>query len=444
MRTSSKILALLIGLWVAPSCAQTVSQPTCTISSGTITCPSGSLTPSGGSPGSPDNSIQYRVNGTTFGGISGWTTNGSTAITGAASTSLVIGGATIGTDALGVTGTATISGALTAGSFIPTSSSVPTNGMYLGAANQLNFASNSTGHWQMSSGGSFQASNTSGPRIVNAAASATVPPVAPNRTDPTTGIGAQAAGNVSIIAAGAEQARYSTAAASVATVLWPSTFFTGGTATTQFPALFVQPTGTAAVTSWSLSGTVFGVNAVSGFAGNFLDFHIAGATSLFTVNSGGSVASSGSLRAGTNINIAATSLLTGPTAGTWQLGNTDAASPVAQTLRAQSVVAGNANTAGTNWTFIGSLSNGTGGSAGGAGDMIFQTTASVAASGSQNAAVTALTLQSGTQRVIVASGKDLQLGSAFTTTPSVSTGYATIRLSDGLLYKINVCLASGC
>jgi hypothetical protein len=53
-------------------------------------------------------------------------------------------------------------------------------------------------------------------------------------------------------------------------------------------------------------------------------------------------------------------LLTSPATATWQLGFTDAASPVAQTLQVQNVVAGTSNTAGVNWIMQGSLSTGTG------------------------------------------------------------------------------------
>lgn len=55
-------------------------------------------------------------------------------------------------------------------------------------------------------------------------------------------------------------------------------------------------------------------------------------------------------------------------AATIQLGNTDAASPVAQTLSVQNVVTGTSNTAGVNWTFSGSKGTGTGAG----GNLVFQ------------------------------------------------------------------------
>lgn len=59
---------------------------------------------SGGTPGGSTTQLQYN-NAGAFGGVSGWTTNGTTALTGGASTTVAIGGATIGSNALAVTGT---------------------------------------------------------------------------------------------------------------------------------------------------------------------------------------------------------------------------------------------------------------------------------------------------------------------------------------------------
>ncbi len=67
--------------------------------------------PSGGTPGGSTTQLQYN-NAGAFGGTSGWTTNGTTALTGGASTTLAVGGATIGTNALAVTGTTTLNGNL--------------------------------------------------------------------------------------------------------------------------------------------------------------------------------------------------------------------------------------------------------------------------------------------------------------------------------------------
>jgi len=69
-----------------------------------------------------------------------------------------------------------------------------------------------------------------------------------------------------------------------------------------------------------------------------------------------------------------------------QLGNIDAAAPVAQTLGVQGVLAGTTNTAGSNFTINGSQGTGTGAG----GSILFQT-APVGSSGTaQNALVTAM------------------------------------------------------
>lgn len=64
-------------------------------------------------------------------------------------------------------------------------------------------------------------------------------------------------------------------AASAPPLLLSGTIFTGGTATTTKPALLIEPTGTTS-TGWSTSGTLFGGNAPSGFAGALLDLQVNG------------------------------------------------------------------------------------------------------------------------------------------------------------------------
>ena len=67
-------------------------------------------------------------------------------------------------------------------------------------------------------------------------------------------------------------------AASKAALALTGAILTGGTGTTNFPHLFIQPSGATAATSWSTSGTLFGANAATGFTGCFVDFKIAGAS----------------------------------------------------------------------------------------------------------------------------------------------------------------------
>lgn len=260
-------------------------------------------------------------------------------------TSLALGGATIGTDALGVTGTASISGAVSHG------------------------------------------------------------------TETNTGNGA----------------------ASVSQVLWNGTVFAGGTATNTFPAMFVQPAGTTVATTWSTSGTGLGMNLASGFAGNFLDFRVAGGTTLFTVTSGGGVNVKSTLNMGTQAITAVASLrlnansdaqLTSPGTASVQLGASDAAVAVAQTLRVQSVVAGTAAANGANWTLIGSLPTGTGTS----GDIIIQTGIKTGSGTTQGTATTALTIKGETQAVICTGSLTINASSAFirgkATDPGTAPGSA--------------------
>jgi hypothetical protein len=65
----------------------------------------------------------------------------------------------------------------------------------------------------------------------------------------------------------------------------------GGTATTNFPQLYIND-GTGP-TTFSTSGTEFGINTPSGFTGNFLDFHVNGAASIDTINYLGTLTISG-------------------------------------------------------------------------------------------------------------------------------------------------------
>jgi hypothetical protein len=106
-------------------------------------------------------------------------------------------------------------------------------------------------------------------------------------------------------------------AASVSPLLMNGTILTGGSGTTNFPSLFLQPTGTTASTTWSTSGTGLGMNLASGFVGNFIDFDLNGsATHALIVDSGGHVTAQNSF------NIATIVQLSSSAASAVQLGNT--------------------------------------------------------------------------------------------------------------------------
>ena len=63
--------------------------------------------------------------------------------------------------------------------------------------------------------------------------------------------------------------------------------YTAGTATTNHPLIYAN--GGTAPTTWNTAGTYLGVNTVSGFAGNFIDCHVNGGSSVFKVGSSGTV-----------------------------------------------------------------------------------------------------------------------------------------------------------
>lgn len=88
-----------------------------------------------------------------------------------------------------------------------------------------------------------------------------------------------------------------TPAASVAAIQSSPTLFTGGTGTTTFPYLMLQPSGATAETGWSTSGTFLGINSASGFSGLFMDFHLNNGTSVFAVSSAGAETISGGFAA---------------------------------------------------------------------------------------------------------------------------------------------------
>lgn len=73
-------------------------------------------------------------------------------------------------------------------------------------------------------------------------------------------------------------------AASNSPISATGSIFTGGTGTTTFPYDLFQPSAATAVTTWSTAGTFHGDNAASGFTGNFIDEHLNGGASVFSVN----------------------------------------------------------------------------------------------------------------------------------------------------------------
>lgn len=191
--------------------------------------------------------------------------------------------------------------------------------------------------------------------------------------------------------------------------------------TAALPSLAIG-NATTGIASVSTTGLIFSVNGAS-----ILDYGVTTASVITT----GALTTTGLVKTSSNIvltNNAGTvqlrngsTIISSPNSAIVQLGTADAASPVAQTLQAQSVVAGNANTAGATFTIGGSKSNGSGG-----GDMVLQTTLSSAASGTQNTLATAVTFKGGNQQANFAGIISPQNGF----TPTAGSGAASVAGND--------------
>lgn len=69
-----------------------------------------------------------------------------------------------------------------------------------------------------------------------------------------------------------------------------------GTGTTSTPLAYINVGNAAAPTTWSTSGTALGIN-LDAASGNFLDCHVAGGNSNFSVSQGGTITNQGGLSA---------------------------------------------------------------------------------------------------------------------------------------------------
>lgn len=96
-------------------------------------------------------------------------------------------------------------------------------------------------------------------------------------------------------------------AASTPVEEWTGTIATGS-ATTAFPYLYYNCSGATAPTSFNTTGTIFGANECSGATAFFLDLHVNGAGSVFSVSATGalnaaSLSATGIVQAGATQNI---------------------------------------------------------------------------------------------------------------------------------------------
>lgn len=122
-------------------------------------------------------------------------------------------------------------------------------------------------------------------------------------------------------------------AASAPNITSTGTWFSGGTSTTTKPHVLIEPTGTTS-TNWSTSGTALGINAATGFLGNFVDFQVNGAnifritsTSGVIINTGnltmtsGNISVSGDIVSGQYLGVTGKSWLRSATNGNWTVYN---------------------------------------------------------------------------------------------------------------------------
>lgn len=127
-------------------------------------------------------------------------------------------------------------------------------------------------------------------------------------------------------------------------------------------------------------------------------------------------------------------ILTRKAAASLRLGAADAASPVAQTLGVQGVVAGTSNTAGAAFTLAGSQGTGTGAG----GSIVFQTAAAGGSGSSQNALAAVFTLNSAGSAIVAGAG------STSVSALSINAGVTGLSESSGtLVIRVSGSLAAG-
>jgi hypothetical protein len=93
--------------------------------------------------------------------------------------------------------------------------------------------------------------------------------------------------------------------------------YTGGSSTTTFPQFYLN--AGAAVSTFSTSGTMFGVNAPSGFGGHLLNLFVNGSSTKFRVDASGDLFVAGTTTLASNVGLSSTNAPTmaaGAAAGT--------------------------------------------------------------------------------------------------------------------------------
>ncbi|MCC3246655.1 hypothetical protein LG047_15240 [Methylocystis sp. WRRC1] len=164
-----------------------------------------------------------------------------------------------------------------------------------------------------------------------------------------------------------------------------------GTLTASTPGLNLTQTWDNAATAFTAANIDITDTASSAFS-RLQSWQVGGVDKAYVRKDGWIYASTGynvTNNAGSYIlGASSDAILSRRAAANWRLGAADAASPVAQTLSVQSVVAGTTNTAGVDWTLTGSQGTGTGAG----GKIIFKVAPAGLTGSAQNALADALTI----------------------------------------------------
>ena len=115
----------------------------------------------------------------------------------------------------------------------------------------------------------------------------------------------------------AAQTNSTAGAASTPAMTYSGAPFTGGSATTTFPLVYLN--AGAAVTTFSTAGTMFGINAPSGFTGHLINLFVNGGSTRFRVDSSGNMFVAGTATIASNLglsNTTAPTMAAGAAAGT--------------------------------------------------------------------------------------------------------------------------------
>ncbi len=299
----------------------------------------------------------------------------------AAGTSLALGGCTIGTDGLCLTGTSTLNGNVVVnGASFGLSGSISAPAWTTAGIRYKNVTATLTDTTSSGTVAAARTDNFGGNTIAASSATTFTNYTSAYFSDPVQGSNVTFTNKWSL---GADSARIGTSN--------QLTISTTGVLTATAPVFTTPTLGVASGTSLALGGATIGANV----------FAVTGNSNFSgTISTGGGViVTAGNIVISSNVGVfglrGSATLLSAPAAATLQFGNADVAAPVAQTLRVQSVVAPTADTAGAAMTIIGSLSTGSGAS----GDIIFQTGGTGAGSTAQNTATTAITIKGATQQV---------------------------------------------